>query len=131
MEAIGRLVRSNQQFLAQLIDRGAQLDLRETCARTHQLIELGLDLLWAGGGGDGLPDFGEPAGRLAALFFGSAGDRAVEPPAGEGLQGDQQQEADCGGQGQAAEGIAAGPQPVAAWMEGQGQGDEQGTHQGQ
>ena len=131
MEAIGRLICSNQQFLAQLIDRGAQLGWRETCVRTRQLIELGLDLLWAGGGGDGLPEFGELAGRLAALLLGSVGDRAVETPAGEGLQGDQQQEADCGGQGQAAEGIAAGPQPFAAWMEDQGQGGEQGTHQGQ
>lgn len=66
MEALGRLIRLVQKLLAQLIDRGAQLGWRKACIVTRQLLQLGLDLLDAGGGGDGLAELGDFAGRLAS-----------------------------------------------------------------
>ena len=67
------MIRPSQKLLAQLIDRGVQLGWREICIVAGQLLQPGLDLLGAGGGGDGLAPFGEFGGRLAALFFGLAG----------------------------------------------------------
>jgi hypothetical protein len=48
LELIGCLICVSQKLLAQLIDRGAQLDWREASVVSQQLLELGLDFLGAG-----------------------------------------------------------------------------------
>ena len=62
LEAIGHLIRPSQKLLSQLIDRGTQLGWGETCVVARQLLQPDLNLLGAGGGGDGLAKFSQFGG---------------------------------------------------------------------
>jgi hypothetical protein len=68
---------------------------------------------------------------LADLLLGIGAEGAIELPACGHLQGNEQQEAKRGRQCPSAEGDVASPEAITAWMEGNRQVGEQGTHQGQ